>query len=95
MNEFERYAYYMDLYDYYKDTYSAISEREVSNLMRVLWGHWNGDTSCFELADSMVPLVNAVTPYAANCARFCASAIDFMTVCNGLRNAYFDGCKVR
>ena len=92
MNEFERYTYYTDLYDYYKDTYSAIGEREASNLMRILWGQWDGDKR-YELADSLVPLVDAVTPYAANCARFCNSAIDFMTVCNGLRNAYWDGSR--
>lgn len=95
MNEFERYTYYADLFNYYKDTYSAIGECQACNLMRVLWGHWNVDTSRFKLSDSLVPLVDAVTPYAANCARFCNSAIDFMTVCNGLRNAYLDGCKVR
>ena len=92
MNQFERYTYYSDLFEYYNDT-SIIGERQASNLMRVLWGHWNENSSRFELADSLEILVDAVTPYAANCARFCNSAVDFMTLCNGLRNAYWDGCK--
>lgn len=95
MNEFERYMYFENLFDYYKDQKNGIGECQACNLMRVLWGHWNYCTSRYELVDSMVPLVDAVTPYAANCARFCNNAIDFMTVCNGLRNAYFDGRKVR
>ena len=95
MNEFERYVYFENLFNYYKEHKYGIGECQACNLMRVLWGHWNVDTSRFKLSDSLVPLVDAVTPYAVNCARFCNSAIDFMTLCNGLRNAYFDGCKVR
>ena len=94
MNEFDRYVCFTNLFDYYKDTYSAIVEYEVSNLMRVLWGQWDG-VCRYELADSLVPLVDAVTPYATNCARFCDNATDFMTVCNGLRNAYLDGSRAQ
>lgn len=96
MNETERYDYFANVVDYARDQRStAAIEDNCYHAMRILWGTWqdnpDGEDGRFVLSDDMETLAQTIKPYAANCLRFCTTAIDFATLINGLRNAYFAG----
>lgn len=62
---------------------AMMREYRTVQFLRTIWGDAQVDT----WHDT---LIYAIVPYAANCARFCNTAIDFETVCNGLRNVYLE-----
>lgn len=96
MTETERMEYLENLFKYARDQKQLEPRTNVVyNFMRVLWGRGEsydgGECFRYVLPETMEKLVRDISVYAACCVRACPSCIAFETICNGLRNAYYDG----
>lgn len=67
---------------------TMMREYRTIQFLRAIWG----DSQVDEWHDT---LIYTIVPYAANCVRFCDTAIEFETVCNGLRNVYLDATAAK